>query len=376
MQQKFTLFNPSGIPVRATLTLSFKEYKTLEEQLKELNLQSADHTKRRVVRSRDTLARIAFEEYGDASQWRLIADHEPNRRRARRPAPAAAGRRAGDPGHRRPRSEGTPAMSVTASAAMPIYEGQDFYVPAFEVRLAGRPAGQDVVRDILSVTYKDSVQDIDSFEIAINNWDAETRAFKYSDQRLFDPGERVELHMGYQGALRPMLTGEITSLRPSFPSGGGSTLAVSGLNILHRFRTQQESRTYVDHDRQPDRRADRRTAQGQRSRRHASTDEPTLQLPDPGQPVRHHLPDGAGAAGRLRPGRRGAQGRAVEPRPSSSTSRRPRCTTPTYRLTYGKSLIEFQPELTTANQVGKVTVRGWDALQQGSRSPTPPPARS
>ena len=50
VQQKFTLFNPAGIPVRATLTMSFKEYKTLEEQLKELNLQSSDHTKRRVIK--------------------------------------------------------------------------------------------------------------------------------------------------------------------------------------------------------------------------------------------------------------------------------------------------------------------------------------
>ena len=74
VQQKFTLFNPVGIPVRATLTVSFKEYKTLEEQLKELNLQSADHSKRRVVRRRDTLARIAYEEYGDATKWRVIAD--------------------------------------------------------------------------------------------------------------------------------------------------------------------------------------------------------------------------------------------------------------------------------------------------------------
>jgi nucleoid-associated protein YgaU len=74
VQQKFTLFNPAGIPVRATLTVGFKEYKTLEEQLKELNLQSADHTKLRVVRARDTLARIAFEEYGDAAMWRVIAD--------------------------------------------------------------------------------------------------------------------------------------------------------------------------------------------------------------------------------------------------------------------------------------------------------------
>jgi nucleoid-associated protein YgaU len=79
VQQKFTLFNPAGIPVRATLAVSFKEYKTLEEQLKELNLQSSDHTKRRVIRRGDTLSRIAFEEYGDAAQWRAIADHEDNR---------------------------------------------------------------------------------------------------------------------------------------------------------------------------------------------------------------------------------------------------------------------------------------------------------
>jgi nucleoid-associated protein YgaU len=81
VQQKFTLFNPAGIPVRATLTMSFKEYKTLEEQLKELNLQSADTSHERIVRERETLSQIAFEEYGDASHWRLIADARENRER-------------------------------------------------------------------------------------------------------------------------------------------------------------------------------------------------------------------------------------------------------------------------------------------------------
>ncbi|HEX7317559.1 MAG TPA: hypothetical protein VF297_26900 [Pyrinomonadaceae bacterium] len=78
VQQKFTVFNPSGIPLRATLTVTFREYKTLEEQLMELNLQSADHTKRRKVRGNDTLARIAYLEYGDASQWRRIAEEPAN----------------------------------------------------------------------------------------------------------------------------------------------------------------------------------------------------------------------------------------------------------------------------------------------------------
>ena len=36
-----------------------------------------------------------------------------------------------------------------------------------------------------------------------------------------------------------------------------------------------------------------------------------------------------------------------------------------YRLVYGGSLVEFQPNLTTANQVGEVVVRGWDPIKQG-----------
>jgi nucleoid-associated protein YgaU len=74
VSQKFTMFSPAGIPVRATLTLSIKEYKTLEEQLKELNLQSWDHTKWHVVKSGETLSSIAYAEYGDATKWRPIAD--------------------------------------------------------------------------------------------------------------------------------------------------------------------------------------------------------------------------------------------------------------------------------------------------------------
>jgi nucleoid-associated protein YgaU len=78
IQQKFTVFNPVGIPLRAALTVTFREYKTLEEQLQQLNLQSSDHTKRRKVRRNDTLAYIAFQEYGDASQWRHIAEEPAN----------------------------------------------------------------------------------------------------------------------------------------------------------------------------------------------------------------------------------------------------------------------------------------------------------
>src|SRR4051794_12696032 len=72
--QKFTLFNPDGVPLRATVSVTFREYKTLQQQLQELNLQSADHTRRHVVVQGETLSGIAAQEYGDPSLWRVIAD--------------------------------------------------------------------------------------------------------------------------------------------------------------------------------------------------------------------------------------------------------------------------------------------------------------
>jgi nucleoid-associated protein YgaU len=74
VQQKVTLFNPLGVPLRATLSVAFREYKTLEEQVAELNLQSSDHVRTRVVRRGDRLDRIAGDEYGDPTAWRVIAD--------------------------------------------------------------------------------------------------------------------------------------------------------------------------------------------------------------------------------------------------------------------------------------------------------------
>jgi nucleoid-associated protein YgaU len=77
VQRRFTLFNPVGIPLRATVAVTFREYKTLEEQLSGLNLQSTDHTKAVSLVSGDTLSRIAARELGDPRDWRAIADENP-----------------------------------------------------------------------------------------------------------------------------------------------------------------------------------------------------------------------------------------------------------------------------------------------------------
>ncbi len=75
VSRQFTLFNSEGVPLRATITLSLVQYRTLEEQLQELNLQSADHTRIHVVRQGETLPQIAYDAYRNPARWRLIAEH-------------------------------------------------------------------------------------------------------------------------------------------------------------------------------------------------------------------------------------------------------------------------------------------------------------
>jgi phage protein D len=254
---------------------------------------------------------------------------------------------------------------MATEVAVPIYSGQDFYVPYFQVKIAGRPQGQDVVRDIQQVSYKDNITEIDSFDITINNWDAQTRAYKYSDSDLFDPGKELELWMGYYGKdkLRLMVRGQITALHPSFPSGGGSTLAISGLNVLHKLRTKQESHSYES-------KTDSEIAEEVADR--LGIDIQTDSAPDEkrfdylfqdNQYDIIFLMERARRIGYdLFVDEQGENGQAGQPLLRFGRSLQVRQVT--YQLTYGRSLIEFKPELTTANQVSEVTVRGWDAVNK------------
>ena len=75
IRQKFTLFSPKGVPLRATLTLTLREYKTLDEQLNDLNLNSPDRTHGHFTQQGETLALIAHRYYSRAGDWRNIADN-------------------------------------------------------------------------------------------------------------------------------------------------------------------------------------------------------------------------------------------------------------------------------------------------------------
>jgi hypothetical protein len=143
-----------------------------------------------------------------------------------------------------------------------IYKGQDFYAPAYKVRVRGKELMQ-VESDVLSVIYtepdnrkkKKNEKEMDSFDLTVNNWDPDGKGpgggkgwFKYSDQDTFNPWQDVELFMGYYRSgndeLARMLVGEIVRMTPSFTESGPSTMTVHCVNLLQRFRTTQVVKNY------------------------------------------------------------------------------------------------------------------------------------
>lgn len=71
--QRYTMFLPDGTPVRARLQVSFHQFANLDLEAKQVKRETADYSKRHVVGQGETLASIAWREYGDPRDWRPIA---------------------------------------------------------------------------------------------------------------------------------------------------------------------------------------------------------------------------------------------------------------------------------------------------------------
>jgi phage protein D len=272
-------------------------------------------------------------------------------------------------------------VSPVPSIEQDIYIGQDFYVPAFRVRVRGRELLQ-AEYDVLSVTYTDSDTDMDSFDLTINNWDPDGKGpgkgwFKYSDTDVFDPWQDVELSMGYYNSgnddLETMLVGEIVRMTPNFPESSPSTMTVHCVNLLQRFRTTQVTKDYFQ---KQDSWIARDLVQGIAKDIRQKLPSLDLKVDDDEisrnlgneNPIEHlnvhqqYAVNFLFARSReigydiwLEENTQGSRRQVIfHYAPSKYTLK------PTYILEWGKSLMSFQPSFATGNQPDQVIVRYWN----------------
>lgn len=278
---------------------------------------------------------------------------------------------------------------MAQQTAIPVYQlgngTETFYVPAFEIKMHGHGLSRDVLCDVMRVTYRDCINEIDYVELVINNWDAIARKFKYfglddKDLKhgymgLFNPGQEVEVRMGYQqpladsggqSPLKLMMIGKIDTLEQDFSNAGSTTLTVRAYNILNSFRQQQHTYTWENK-----RDSEIAVDLGNRA---VSKDKPGLGIEvrvgdkaqdEPQEPIvfMNNQYDIVFLLERAQ--RHGYSLFLVEDKDGKTKpylyfGPSDRNTLVTYKLEWGKSLMQFRPTFTTAKQVSQITVRGWD----------------
>ena len=269
-------------------------------------------------------------------------------------------------------------VDLVQLSADPAHAG--FYAPHFELRIAGESAPESVIRDIVQITYKDNIKEIDSVDITLNNWDPDTNSYRYIGSEtpkdlpgtgasntlaaLFEPRvARFEVRLGYVDALSLVSTVTITSMEPSFSTAGPASLQVRGLNELHQFRRKQHTDAWFGE--KPSAIAKKVGA------RRLPIKLETLDPPPEEQPIpfiaqdnQHDIDFLLGLARKVNYDLSLVPATKTKPVHllfAPSTRIIPK---QDIRLDWRESLIDFKPRLTTANQVAKVTVQGWDRARK------------
>ena len=101
-------------------------------------------------------------------------------------------------------------------------------LPSFEVRVDGTALEPLVAGDVVELDVHEEVGRHGRLTLLVQNWDADTRAVRYSDDGPFKPGVAIAVSLGYHSELTTVFDGVIASLTTHFPQGGRPVLRVEG----------------------------------------------------------------------------------------------------------------------------------------------------
>jgi len=119
----------------------------------------------------------------------------------------------------------------------------DFYAPDFRIKIGGKDQ-KELYSEIISLEVDERLEGSSMFTLNINEgWNANKKTFKWLDNPLINPdnGLDVAIQVGYANrgikVKDTLIKGKITSLSPNFPSSGIPTLSVQGYD--HSFCLQK-----------------------------------------------------------------------------------------------------------------------------------------
>ncbi|MGX4695366.1 phage baseplate assembly protein V [Streptomyces sp. JNUCC 63] len=118
--------------------------------------------------------------------------------------------------------------------------------PAFEVRVAGTALQPLVAADVVELDVSEEVGRHGRLTLIVQNWDADSRSVRHSDDGPFEPGAAIAVSLGYHSRLTTVFEGVIASLTAHFPRGGRPVLRVEGRSKSVLLEHPPRSRQLAD----------------------------------------------------------------------------------------------------------------------------------
>jgi phage protein D len=229
-----------------------------------------------------------------------------------------------------------------------------------QILVNGAPLSNEAMAHLIEATVDDDVAVPSLFTLRFAEADDLKQPFRWvDDESLFAIGNAVEIHFSasrhqmrlydYQRVwMTKMIDGEITALEPDFAADERPSLAVRGYDRRHRLQRGRKTRTFV-------KRKDSDIAA-----QIAAEAGLAVQATDSRVVIEYLLQDNRTDFELLQ--ERATQigwevvieDKTLFFRPARNSA------SEALSLTLYEDLLEFSPRLSTAGQIGKITVRGWD----------------
>lgn len=122
----------------------------------------------------------------------------------------------------------------------------NYFAPTFLIKVNGQRLTPETLNHISDLTVTHEPDTMDHFSLTLANPYPEL-PWTHSDKaKEFELGKSIDIQMGYVDDTRPMFSGVITGLTPTFPESGTSTVGVAGYTEMRRLQGSTKTRTFQD----------------------------------------------------------------------------------------------------------------------------------
>lgn len=128
---------------------------------------------------------------------------------------------------------------------MATVSGVQLLAPSISVLINGRRLTIGTKTDLVAVNVSEDLEAPSMFTLELDSWDLAKSQLTWIDDDLFDLGDEVEIQMGYDNSLMPIIVGEITGLEPEFALDTTPSLIVRGHDLRHRLLRGRKTRSFT-----------------------------------------------------------------------------------------------------------------------------------